>query len=138
MKYPAPTVVQLVLKHGLKDCVVASMASYLCKPYEEVVAAASRAYPNFWRYGLENKHAAVIARRLKCPVRWARDYDIDEDSGVLSINYIVGTNEHAVLLLEGKIVELEDKTVTFWEPSAYLSVHGAKAGLLMVRRAEAS
>jgi hypothetical protein len=132
VKYPAPPVVQLVPKHGLKDCIVASMASYLCKPYEEVVAAASRAYPNFWRHGLENKHAATIARRLKCPVRWARDYD--DDSGVLSINYVVGKSEHAVLLLEGKIVELEDKAVTFWEPSAYLATFGARAGLLIVKK----
>lgn len=134
MKYPAPPVMQLVPKHGLKDCVVAAVASYLCRPFEEVAAAASRSYPNFWKYGLENKHITTIARRLKTPIKWARDYDIDDDTGVLAVNYIVGTNEHVVLLVEGRIVELEDKTITFWEPSAYLAAHGARAGLLMVRK----
>jgi hypothetical protein len=134
VKYPSPVVVSITPKHGLADCVVAAMSAYLEKPYEEVVAAAGKAYPNFWKIGLENKHAATIARRLKTPVRWVRDYDIDEDSGVLSINYIVGLKEHVVLLLDGHIYELEDKPINRWDPTAYLSVHGAKPGALMVRR----
>lgn len=133
MKYAAPSVVQLVPKHGLGDCVIASLSAYLERPYEEVVAAAGKVYPTFWRTGLENKHTFFISRRLGIKVRWVRDYDIEEDSGVLSINYIVGLKEHAVLLLEGRIFELEDKPVTRWEPDAYLAAHGARAGCLMVR-----
>lgn len=134
MKYAAPTVVQIVPKYGLKDCVLSAMSAYLGKPYEEVVAAAGKVYPNFARVGIENKDAIRIARRLKVPVRWARDFDIDDDSGVLGITYHVGRNEHAVLLLEGRIYELEDKPITSWEPAAYLAAHGACAGLLLVRR----
>jgi hypothetical protein len=73
-----------------------------------------------------------IARRLGKRVRWVRDFDLDEDSGVLVIAYHVGRNEHVVLLLEGRIVELEDKPVTSWEPAAYLAAHGATTGLLLV------
>ena len=134
MKYPAPTVVQLTPKHGLSDCYLAALSAYLGKPYEEVVAAAGRAYPNFWKIGVENKHVISIARRLQTPVKWVRDYDIDEDSGVLSINYIVGLNEHVVLLLDGHIYELQDKPITRWDADAYLSVHGARAGCLLVRK----
>lgn len=134
MKYAAPFVVQLVPKHGLGDCVVASLASYLGKPYEQVVAAAGRVYPYFWRTGLENKQALAIAKNLKCSARWVRDYDIDEDSGVLGVSYIVGRREHAVLLLEGRIYELEDSPATCWEPAAYMAAHGARPGLLLVRR----
>jgi hypothetical protein len=134
VKYPAPPVVQLVPKYGLRDCVVSALAAYLNRPYEEVVAAAAHVYPNFWKIGLENPHTVRIARRLKCPVKWVMDYDIDEDSGVLGISYNVGTNEHAVLLLEGRIVELEDKQLTTWEPAAYLTAHNARPGRLLVRR----
>lgn len=135
MKYPAPTVAQLIPKHGLKDCMLASMATYLNKPYEEVVAAASRVYPNFWRLGLENGHALRIATKLKTPCRWARDYELDDDSGVLIITYTAGDARHAVVLLDGHIYELEDTPITRWEPDAYLAAHGARAGLLMVRKA---
>jgi hypothetical protein len=132
MKYPAAAVVQLTPKHGLRDCVLASLSAYLGKPYEEVVAAAGRVYPLFWRVGLENKHAIRVARRLGRRVRWVRDYDIDEDSGVLGITYNVGRAEHAVLLLEGRIFELEDKPINAWEPAAYLTANNARAGLLLV------
>lgn len=133
MTHKALEVVQLVPKHGLKDCVIAALASYLGKSYEEVVAAAGHVYPYFYRTGLENKDAVRVARRLGCRVRWTPGYDIDEDSGVLGINYNVGTNEHVVLLLEGRIIELEDKTLTSWEPSAYFQAHGARPGHLLVR-----
>ena len=132
MKYPAPPTIACVPKHGLKDCYASSMAAYLGKPYEEVVAAAGKVYPYFWRTGLENKHVARIARRLGKRVRWVRDFDLEDDSGVLTINYNVGRNEHVVLLLEGRIVELEDQPVTSWEPAAYMAAHGAKPGLLLV------
>jgi len=129
----APDAVQLVSKHGRKDCVLAALASYLTAPYEAVVAAAGHVCPNFVRVGVENKDAVRIARRLKQRVRWTPSYDIDEDTGVLGINYHVGNNEHAVLLLEGRIVELEDNPITSWEPSAYLQAHGARAGYLLIR-----
>jgi hypothetical protein len=135
VKYPAPSVVQLVPKHGLRDCVLSALASYLGRPYEEVVAAAGRVEPTFWRSGISTNQATErIARRLKCSVKSVRDYDIDEDSGLLNISYHVGSNQHVVLLLEGRIYELEDKPITAWEPSAYLTAHGACAGTLTVRR----
>lgn len=132
MKYPAPATVALVPKHGLRDCVSSAMAAYLGRPYEEVIAAAGRVFPTFWKTGIENKDAVRIARRLGKRVRWVRDFDIDEDSGVLVIGYHVGRSEHVVLLLEGRIVELEDKPVTSWEPAAYLAAHGATTGMLLV------
>lgn len=135
MKYAAPSVVRLTPKHGLKDCVVAALSAYYDKPYEEVVAAAGRAYKNFHKIGLENKHVETVLRRLGVRGRWVRDFDLEEDSGVLAINYIVGTNEHVVLLLDGHIYELEDSPVTRWDADAYLTVHGARAGLLLVRDA---
>ena len=134
MKYPAPSVVQLTPKHGLKDCVCAALSAYLGKPYEEVVAAAGKIYPNFHRIGLDNPHTVAVARRLKVPVRWVKDYDIEEDSGVLTISYWAGRTEHVVLLLEGHILELEDLPTTWWEPAAYFAAHGARAGLLLVRK----
>jgi hypothetical protein len=135
VKYPAPTVVQLVPKHGLKDCVLAALAAYLGKPYEEVVAAAGHVNRLIPRSGVTtNLEGEKIARRLGCPVTSVRDYDIDEDSGVLNVHYHVGSNQHVVLLLEGRIFELEDKPVTYWEPAAYLAAHGACAGTLTVRR----
>lgn len=133
MKYPSPSVVQLTPKHGLRDCVIASMSAYLGKPYEQVVGAAAQVYPNFWKIGLENKHTLAVARKLGTPLKIVRDYDIDEDSGLLTITYHAGKNEHMVLLLEGRIYELEDAPVTRWEADAYLTSHGAKAGLLMVQ-----
>jgi hypothetical protein len=133
VKYPAPTVVALVPKHGLADCVVASLACYLGKPYEEVVAAAGKVYPNFWKCGLKNIQTTKIARRLGCRVKWVRDYDIEDDSGVLGLNYHTGSNEHAVVLIDGRIYELEGRQPTAWEPDAYLAAHGARPGLLLVR-----
>jgi hypothetical protein len=132
MKYPAPAVVQLTPKHGLRDCVLSAMSAYLGRPYEEVVAAAGHIFPTFWRVGIENKQAVRIARRLKKRVRWVRDYDIDDDSGVLGVTYNVGRTEHAVLLLDGRILELEDKPINSWEPAAYLAAHNARAGMLLV------
>lgn len=135
MKYPAPAAVQLTPKHGLKDCYISAISAYFGRPYEEVVAAAGKVFPTFWRTGLENKHALRVVRRLGKRARWVRDFDLDEDSGVLSISYHVGRTEHVVLLLEGRIVELEDHPVSSWEPSAFLTAHGAKTGLLMVEDA---
>ncbi len=132
MKYPAPAAITLTPKHGLKDCYVSAIAAYFGRPYEEVVAAAGKVYPFFWRTGLENEHVVKVVRKIGKRGRWVRDFDIDEDSGVLSINYHVGREEHVVLLLEGRIVELEDKPITSWEPSAYLAAHGARIGLLLV------
>lgn len=134
MPYPAPDVAQLVPKHGLKDCVVAALTAYLGKPYEEVVDAAARVRKGFWKAGLEWQDAVKIARRLQIRVRLVRDYDLDEDAGVLAINYNVGHAEHVVLLLGGRILELEDTPVTSWEPKAYLVAHNARPGLLLVRR----
>lgn len=134
MNYPSSHVVQLVPKHGLNDCMVAALASYLCKPYEEVVAAAGRVAPTFVKTGLSNDEATRIARRLKCKVRWVRDYDLDEDSGVLGLTHNAGLKQHAVLLLDGRIYELEDRPITSWEPAAYFLSHNSTPGLLMVTK----
>lgn len=134
MTFPAPPVVQLVPKHGLKDCLLAAMAAYLGRPYEEVVAASEHVRKAAWRTGVTPSDALRIARKLKCPCRWTRTFVLDEDTGVLGIVYNDASTEHVVLLLEGRIVELEDKPLTSWDPSAYLTANNARATTLLVRR----
>lgn len=115
------------------DCVVAALAALIERPYEQVVAVAGRAVPNFWKSGIDNKDMPRIAKRLGVKVKWVTVYDIDEDTGVLSLTYHIGTKGHVVLLLEGRIVELEDRPITSWEPAAYMQAHGARPGHLLVR-----
>ena len=131
--YAAPDVIQLVPKHGLKDCVVAALTAYLGKSYEEVITAAARVRKGFWRSGLEWQDSIKIARRLGVKVRLAKDYDLEEDTGILAVNYNVGRKEHVVLLMNGRIFELEDVPVTSWEPKAYLQAENVTPGCLLVR-----
>lgn len=133
MKYSAPTVVQIVPKHGLNDCMVAALASYLCKPYEEVVAACGRIAPGFVKSGLDNDEAQRVARRLKFKTKWVRDYEMDEDTGVLTVKFNVGGKHHAVLLLDGRIFDLEDRPVVGWEPAAYMLAANVTPNLLLVQ-----
>lgn len=128
-----PSVIQLVPKHGFKDCMISALAAYLQHPYEEVLIAAAAVRASCWKNGLAPHEAITIAKRLGHSVRWTREFDIDEDTGVLGIGYNDSRREHVVLLVEGRIYELEDQPVTVWSPDVYLTYFNAKTALLLVK-----
>jgi hypothetical protein len=128
---PAP-VIRIVRHRTENTCVAAALASLLGVTYEQVIAVGAQVDPQHWQWGWSIGETEEIARRLGRPLRRRRTYDLDEDTGLLSLT--MRPRGHLALLVDGRIYSMDelDGSVGVWRPDVYLAYHKARPGLLLV------
>jgi len=116
--------------HHKGDCAVCCLAMTLNVPYWQVVKTAEALVPDVRTTGLWDRQIDRVARLLGFKVKRTRTYNIEEDTGILTIDYGKGKSSHAVSLFHGTIIDPE--FCLLWEPDVYLAIDRAKPRSLLV------
>lgn len=106
------------------DCAVACVAMLCGVTYE----AALLAFKREPIHGVRTRDIHAAARRLGHPLRWSRVFDLENDTGLLSVRSTKWKTDHLVVLKEGLIV---DTDATLWEADIYLAAYDARPMSLM-------
>lgn len=120
--------VELVLQRSTGDCGIAALAMLLGLPYEDVFAAlVTPTYPKPHRVGLMTRHVKQAAKRLGVSLALRRVWDLDESTGLLTVERNTPDAEqfkqHLVLLKFGLVFDTDGKA---WEPETYFAQHDFK------------
>lgn len=113
----------VVLQRRDWDCAIASLASFMGQPYEEVLREAAKRFSvEQGLFAKEMVHVAdVFNVKLK---RRVRKIDLEEHCGVLSVKFPNGM-VHAMLLTNGLIFDPQANG-TVWDAETYIQVNKAK------------
>lgn len=115
------------------DCAVWCLATFLSRPYEEVVAAAARVDARAGLNGLDDEQMLAIARSFGVRLRVKQTPDLEEDTGILGVRFPHYRHEHAVVLWEGRIFDMRGKGITAWLADAWLkSKRGVPTTILVM------
>ena len=118
-------------KRDKHDCGVAALASYLRRDYEEILVAADRVQPAFWREGLREVEYIRICKRIGMPSAWTRTFDPDTDDGVLWVTYHDAIRHHVMLLMDGKVYDPDTNPVSVWDFDDYIRHFAAEPVMLL-------
>ena len=99
------------------DCGIAALASYLHLPYEDVYATAVRLDPRCGKFGITMRNLVVVAGAFSRRLKIVRKPDLEEDCGVLRVNYSDGCG-HFVVLRRGQIFDVDPPGA--WDLEEYL------------------
>ena len=114
--------------HG--DCAIGAIQLACGVSYETALAAAITFEPEVLVEGLLIKEIEKTIRLLGFDVRRRRQYDLNEDTGILSLDS--RSAGHVVYLWEGRILEPDSHLSSLWlDPRAYLTHYRYKAGVLI-------
>lgn len=126
--------IRLFPKQGKNDCAIACLASYLGRDYAEVLIAASRVSKTFWTAGLSGVEHVRVARRLGVKTKWTKTFDLNDDIGVLFVTYHDNsTQQHDVLLIEGRIFDPEYSPACLIDADDYMRVVNAAPQSLFIK-----
>lgn len=110
-----PVAIRPIVQTG-NDCAIAALAMYTGRAYAEVAAQAVGVAPRAFVRGMWCTEIQRAAKRLGVTLKQARQFNLDEDTGILCVDMVDG-NAHAVVLFRGVIVNSLDGQV--WDPEAY-------------------
>lgn len=122
---PIPPYVRLVSQRAKGDCGLAALAMYFGLSYEEVFCAAHcrKRDRDVRETGMYTKDFLRIAKRLGRVLLLRRKVDLDEDTGILTIERTEPQEEcflqHVVLLRFGLIFDTDGM---IWEPQDYMDM----------------
>lgn len=107
--------------HG--DCALSALSLACGVTYEIALAAALKVDPDILIAGLTMREIQRVLRNLGFKGRYARQVDLDEGTGILSVSQShVKSSGHVVYLWEGRIVEpMHDRQQLWLQAAAYLS-----------------
>lgn len=110
-------VFHFVLQRTKWDCGIATLASFLCQPYEEVLRVAAAEVKDL-REGLTGKEQIAIADHFGMKLRRrVRNIDLEEREGILGFKHKGGG--HSVVLANGLIFDPEEKGAV-WDADDYV------------------
>jgi ABC-type bacteriocin/lantibiotic exporter with double-glycine peptidase domain len=115
---------QVVPQRHSSDCAIACLAMLVNVTYE----AALLAFNSECKNGAQVRAIKAAARRLGFKLRWSRKFDMDTDTGILSVRSARWASDHVVVLKEGLIV---DTDASLWEVDCYLAAYEATAMSLL-------
>lgn len=127
--------IALVSQRKPFDCGVASLSAWTHLPYEDVYALAVSRFGASCRYGLTLKEMRQLAGELGYAMRTVhfRKVDLEDDSGILGVNWTHTTGGHWVVLRKGTIIDPAKAQV--WDAQEYVTVHQARVGSLLTEEA---
>lgn len=133
-KYYAPDLM-LCLAQKMRDkndCGVWCLATYLSKPYEEVVAAVAQHDPAGGLNGMDTQHFIAAARTLGQVLEVRGQFDLDEDTGILFVRFVKGGAYHALVLKKGQVLDMRGTGISLWDVDVWLGAKRAKPISLLV------
>jgi ABC-type bacteriocin/lantibiotic exporter with double-glycine peptidase domain len=108
------------------DCSVAVLAMTLAVSYEDALVAFRH---DVKRHGATMRQIQGAARRLGRVLRHRKTVDLDEDQGILAVEWRKQRGRlHVVVLRAGQIVDTDE---TIWDADVYVSVVGARIAWLL-------
>lgn len=111
-------VFHFVLQRTKWDCGIATLASFLCQPYEEVLRVAAAEVKDV-QLGLTGKEQIAIADHFGMRLRRrVRGIDLEEHEGILGFQ--TPTGGHSVVLASGLIFDPEEKGAV-WDADDYVN-----------------
>jgi len=130
------SVVHFVAKHASSDCGIASLAMYLDKSYEDILATAAFITKNrkVHRSGVYVTELIRIAHQYGVSLRQKRHISYNDSLTVFGILIVMypNKNRHAVLLREGQIFDPDDYSV--WDYDSFLTQGDCKPTMLLVEK----
>jgi hypothetical protein len=130
-----------ILQETNADCGIASLATFLRKPYKDVFSATARIAPDAHKKGLWMTQAVKIAAALGRKLRLVARFDRATSTGVLDVHIprnkknrkLWGPKavDHFVVLREGLIWDPSDGTV--WHAEDYRKQYKATFGPLICK-----
>ena len=134
-----PVFIELDIQRESGDCCIACLKMLIGKTYPEVITAAPA---GSHKSGMTCKAMIAAAATLDVTLRLRRKFDIDEDTGLLSLNpepkYNPGhikRDEHLVLLLKGMIYDAYNGRL-WLSTEAYLKHERYSVGTLLTVEAK--
>ena len=120
----------LVAQRKQFDCGVAAFAMLFHLPYEDAYALAIAHIGVKVRRGMCLYELRTLAKRIGRPLRTVhhRKVDLEEDSGILGVNWAKGGG-HWVVLRKGTIVDPAQAQT--WDADEYLALHEGRVGSLL-------
>lgn len=121
---------KLVAQRKQFDCGIACLATYFHLPYEDAYALAIAHIGVKVRRGMCLYELRTLAKKIGRPMTTVhhKKVDLDEDSGILGVNWTKGGG-HWVVLRKGTIVDPAEAQT--WEAEEYLAVNGGRVGSLL-------
>lgn len=130
--------IRLVAQRRKFDCGIAALAAALRQDYTDVFVVAAQVASKRLHVGLTTTDLLNVASKFGRPMRRVhyRKVDVEEDSGVLGINWNNpkrhGADGHWVVLYKGVILDPSGPEV--WEASVYLETNGGRPATLLVEK----
>ena len=115
------------------DCALWCLATFLSRPYEEIVAAAARIDRDAGFDGLYLGQMIRIAAGFNVTLKRRETINVDEDTGILGVVLPHYTHGHVVILKRGQVIDMRGRGVSIWDADVWLASKRAKAdGILVV------
>ena len=115
------------------DCAVWCLATFLSKPYEEVVAAAAQLDPQGGLNGLYLTQMIAIAAGFGVTLKRRETINLDPDTGILGIQFPRYKHGHVVVLKRGQILDMRGRGISVWDADVWVATKRAKVdGLLVI------
>lgn len=122
-------ILRVVPQRAVCDCGVSVLATLLGVTYEEALVALSHEEPAVLYSGVYTDDLLRAAKALGSALKKRKKYDLDEVTGILSVSSAKWSNDHVVVVFDGKLLETDG---TIWDVDVFLKHHEAKPGLLLV------
>ncbi len=123
--------ISLVPQRKAFDCGVAALSMWGHIEYEDAYALAISRFGASVRYGLQLKEMRLLAKLLGHDLRVVhyRRVDLEDDSGILGVNWTTMSGGHWVVLRKGTIIDPAKAQV--WDADEYIRTHEARVGSLL-------
>lgn len=133
----APDVVMHVAAFVLRDgdCAIWALATFLSKPYEEIVAAAAQIDRAGGLNGLTEDDIIAVARMFGVTLERREEIDLDTDTGILGVQFPRYKYGHVAVLKRGQLIDCRGKGISIWDADVWLATRRATTdGILIATR----
>lgn len=112
----------IVLQKRGWDCGIATLASLMGEPYEEVLREAAQRFKI--ERGMHAREMIAVAKVFNVELKHrVKNIDVEEHNGILGIVHKGG--HHAVLLMNGLVFD-PGENGTVWDAETYIKIHKLK------------
>lgn len=132
-----PLFIEPLFQKDSGDCAICCLVMLLGKTYPEIVKASPSEYLgkpySCVKDGMTGKMMIETAAKFGATLKTVKKFDLQEDDGILTVRKLTaksGSDSHAVLLINGKIMDPMDGRLWF-DVEDFLRVNEYRTGTLL-------